>query len=115
MDTLYTGDIPSEFHYATFSSDYITLYDRPSAINTTLNYYRVYDSDLGFFYSTGTQTFGQYNTSYFTDIKTSNNWLYRHDIDIIFIVCLCVFIMFLFAFNIITSCFKKGGVFGGLF
>lgn len=114
MDTIYIGDIPLDYHYATFGNDYITLYNRPSAYNQTLNYYRVYDYNNGFYYSTGTQNFGM-NTTYFQDVNVSNNWLYRHDIDTIFVCCLCIFIMFLFVFNIITSCFKKGGVFGGLF
>lgn len=115
MDTLYIGDIPSEYHYAVFSGDYITLYNQPSAYNQTLNYYRVYDYENGFFYSTGQTTFSQYNRTDFQDISVSNDWLYRHDIDIIFVVCLCIFLMFIFVFNIMTSCFKKGGVFGGLF
>lgn len=110
MDTLYVGDIPSEFKYASFSNDYITLYAQPSAHNETLNYFRIYDYDLGFYYSTGTQTFGQ-TYSYFAPINTSNNWLYRNDIDKIFIVCFIIFFMFLFTFNLVTSSIKKGGIF----
>lgn len=113
MDTLYIGDIPLDYKYAQFSSDYITLYNRPSATNTTLDYYRIYDKE-GFFYSTGSTNFGNYNTTYFTEIDVSNNWLYRQDIDKIFIVCFIIFFMFIFIFNMITSVFKKGGVFGGL-
>lgn len=114
MDTLYIGDIPSDYRYASFSGNYITLYNNSTGHNNTLHYYRVYTTNNGFFYSQGDQTFGQ-NYNYFTAINVSNNWMYRNDIDKIFIVCLCVFIMFLFCFNLITSCFKKGGVFGGLF
>ena len=114
MDTLYIGDIPSEYKYAQFSSDYITLYNKPSASNETLNYYRIYDKE-GFYYSQGTQNFGSYNTTYFTEIPVSNDWLYRQDIDKIFTVCFIIFFMFIFIFNIATSIFKKGGVFGGLF
>ena len=114
MDTLYIGDIPLEFHYAVFSGDYITLYSQPSAQAETISYYRVYDYNNGFYYTTGTTTFNQYNRTYFDDISVSNSWWYRHDIDIIFIVCFIICLMFIFVFNIITSCFKKGGVFGGL-
>ena len=113
MDPLYIGDIPSDYKYAQFSSDYITLYNKPSASNETLTYYRIYDKE-GFYYSTGTQNFGNYNTTYFTEIPVSNDWLYRQDIDKIFTVCFIVVFMFIFVFNIVTSCFKKGGVFGGL-
>lgn len=115
MDTLYTGDIPSDYKYGTISSDYITLYNKPSGHNETLHYYRIYNSNNGWFYSEGDTTFGQYNTSYFMEFKTSNNWMYRTDIDKIFVVCFIIFFMFIFVFNIVTSVFKKGGVFGGLF
>lgn len=65
-------------------------------------------------YSTGQQQFSNYNTTYFQDISVSNNWLFRSDIDKIFIVCFIIIFMFVFLFNLITSVFRKGGVFGGL-
>ena len=114
MDTLYIGDIPSEYHYASFNGDYITLYNRASATNTTLHYYRIYKHYDNFMYSEGDQQFGSYNTTYFTDVKVSNYWMYRSDIDKIFIVCFIIIIMFVWVFNLVTSMFKKGGVFGGL-
>lgn len=114
MDTLYIGDIPASYHYADFGNGYITLYDRSNATNQTLNYYRIYTNNNGFYFSRGQSSFN-YTTRYFTDIKVSNNWMYRSDIDKIFIVCFIIFFMFIFVFNIVTSCFKKGGVFGGLF
>ncbi len=114
MDTLYVGDIPLEYHYAVFNNGYITLYNKPSAINENLYYYRVYTNNNGFYYSTGYQSFSRYDTTYFQDIKVSNDWMYRTDIDKIFIVCFIIFFMFIFVFNIVTSMFKKGGVFGGL-
>lgn len=113
MDTLYVGNIPLDYVYCTFSNGYITLYNKPSARNESLHYYRVYTNNNGFFYSEGDQIFGQ-NTSYFSYINTSNNWLYRNDIDKIFIVCFIIFFMFLFTFNLITSSIKRGGIFGGL-
>lgn len=114
MDTLYIGDISSDYHYAVFSDGYITLYNQPSGFNETLNYYRIYTTNNGFFYSTGVTDFGRYQTTIFTDINVSNNWLYRTDIDKIFLVCFIIILLFLFVFNIVTSVFKKGGVFGGL-
>lgn len=114
MDTLFIGDIPQDYHYAVFSNGYITLYNQPSGYNQTLNYYRVYTNNNGFYYSTGQTSFG-YNTQTFDNINVSDNWLYRSDIDKIFIVCFIIFLMFIFVFNIVTSVFKKGGVFGGLF
>lgn len=113
MDTLFIGDIPSDYRYAVFGNNYITLYNKPSARNETLSYYRIYTTNNGFFYSTGDTYFGN-NINTFQQVEVSNNWLYRSDIDKIFTVCFIIFFMFIFLFNIVTSMFKKGGVFGGL-
>lgn len=115
MDTLFIGDIPIDYHYAVFGNGYIDLYNVPQGHNQILPFYRVYTNNNGFYYTTGSQTYGQYTTTTFQNINVSQDWLYRNDIDKIFIVCFIIFIMFLFVWNIITSCFKKGGVFGGLF
>lgn len=115
MDTLFIGNIPSDYRFAQFSNGYITLFNKSYGQNETLNYYRIYTNNNGFYYTTGTQSFSQYNPTYFQEINVSNNWLYRNDIDKIFIVCFIIFFMFIFVFNIVTSMFKKGGVFGGLF
>lgn len=115
MDTLYISDIPSEYHYAVFGNDYITLFNQPQGHNETLFFYRIYSNNLGYYYTTGQQVFPQYSTSYFQDIPVSNDWLYRTDIDKIFVVCFIIFLMFIWLFNLVTSIFKKGGVFGGLF
>lgn len=113
MDTLFIGDIPSDYRYAVFSNDYITLYNQPSATNETLPYYRIYTGYDNFIYSTGTTQF-IYNTTNFQEISVSNNWLYRNDIDKIFLVTFLIVLLFIFIFNMVTSVFKKGGVFGGL-
>lgn len=116
MDTLYIGDIPLDYKYAQFSNGYITLYNKPQGNNETLHYYRIYTSTDDFYYSEGDTNFGNYNTTYFTEINVSNNWAYRRDFADI---CLTSFIIFLFffvfLFNIITSFIRKGGVLGGLF
>lgn len=114
MDKLYTGDIPSDYTYAVFSNDYVTLYNQPNAINTDLPYYRIFTNYNGFYYTQGVTHFPQYNTTEFQKIETSDNWLYRQDIDKIFSVCFFIIVLFIFVFNIATSVFKKGGVFGGL-
>ena len=114
MDSLYVGDIPLDYKYAVFSDGYITLYNQPSANNETLNYYRVYTTNNGFYYSTGITDFGRYTTAFFTPINTTNNWLFRSDIDKIFTVVFIIAFMFIFVFNIATSIVKKGGLLGGL-
>lgn len=115
MDSLYIGDIPEEYHYAVFSSDYITLYNTDNFnSNRTYDYYRIYTNLGGFYYGQGVTVVNNYSTINVQDINVSNNWLYRQDIDKIFIVVFIICILFIFVFNIVTSVFKKGGVFGGL-
>lgn len=114
MDTLFVGNIPLDYHYAVFSNNYITLFNKSSGYNETLNYYRIYTTNNGFYYSTGTQTFSSYNRTEFQEINVSNSWLYRNDIDKIFSVCFFCIFLFVWIFNIVTSVFRKGGVFGGL-
>lgn len=113
MDTLFIGDIPADFKFAVFSNGYVDLYNQPYAQNTSLPYYRIYLNNNGFYYNEGVHNFGYSETS-FQEIKTSNNWLYRSDIDKIFTVCFFCILLFIFVFNIVTSVFKRGGVFGGL-
>lgn len=114
MDTLYIGDIPTEYHYAVFSNDYITLYNTNFLYNGTYDYYRIYTNLGGFYYVQGQTTIGNYNSITVQNVNVSDNWLYRQDIDKIFLVVFILCILFVFVFNIVTSVFKKGGVFGGL-
>lgn len=114
MDTLYIGDIPLDYKYAVFSNGYITLYNQSFARNETLNYYRIYTTNNGFYYSTGSQYFGN-NTSSFTEVPVSQNIVYRTDIDGIFLMSFILVIFGLWLLNLITSCIRKGGVLGGLF
>ena len=114
-DVLFVGPIPKEYHYCVWSSDYVTLYNRPDAQNITLPYYRIYFNAPGFHYSRGTQTFSQYQATTFQDINVSDKWYYRKDsLNILmftFIIGLCT----LWLVNLMTSIFKKGGLLGGLF
>lgn len=115
MDVLYTADIPKSFKYAVFSNDYVTLYDQPIGYNNNLPFYRIYFSPHGFYYSQGTQTFGGYNTTYFTEIEVSDKWYYREDAGTILCFLIAWTVATLWFINLFTSIFKKGGVLGGLF
>lgn len=113
-DTLYIGDIPSNYHYCRYGSNYIDLFDRQTLSNGSYRYYRVYLYDNFFTYDMGTYNVGTYNTVTLSDINVSNDFMYRRDIDSIF-VCVMIFcVFFVFLTNIFTSIIKKGGVFGGL-
>lgn len=108
MDVLYIGDIPSNFHYARYGSNYIDLYNRQTLSNGTYQYYRVYLYDNFFTYDIGNTNVSQYNTITCRDIEVSNNFMYRRDIDSIFVCVLIFSIFFVFLANIFTSIIKKG-------
>ena len=115
MDTIYVGDIPKEYHYAVFDNGYITLYNTDNFRNNMIyDYYRIYTNLGGFYYDQGQTVYNNYSTIAVQDVEVSQNWLYRQDIDKIFTVVFIFCILFVFVFNIVTSVFKKGGVFGGL-
>lgn len=113
MDELYIGDIPITYKYAQFSNDYVTLYNKATFVNETTTYYRIYFNAPGFFYSTGTQSFG-YTSSTFQEIPVTNNFLHRSDISQIFVVSFIIIFALVVLINMVTSVFKKGGVLGGL-
>lgn len=114
MDKLYIGEISSDFHYAQFGNNYIDLFNKESAYNETLTYYRIYTNYQGFYYSVGTRSFGQYNYTNFDNIEVSNEWVYRNDCDKIFVVVFICIIGWVWLLNLFTSVVKRGGLFGGL-
>lgn len=114
VDTLYIGDIPSDYHYFVVGTNYIRLFNKSFGRNESLKYYQIYTNTEEFLYTEGSQTFSNNTITYFTDVNVSSNWMYRKDIDKIFTVVFIIVLMFLFCFNIITSCIKKGGIFSGL-
>lgn len=113
MDKLYIGDIPLNYKYAQFGSNYITLYSKSTGRNETLDFYRIYTNNNGFYYSVGSTTFGNTTTS-FQEIDVTDNFLYRTDVADIFSVSFFCILLFVFLLNLVTSVFKKGGVLGGL-
>lgn len=114
MDTFYTGDIPSQFHYAQFNNGYVDLYDSPVLHNNTYNFYRVYTNCGGFYYRAYQTTVGQYTTTYNENIKVSSNPCYRLDFVNILTITLIFAIFGIWLFNLITSIIRKGGLLGGL-
>lgn len=114
MDTLFIGPIPTDYHYAQFSNDYITLYNQPVGYNNTLDYYRIYFNYDRFMYSQGVSQFSGYNPTNFADIPVSQSWWYRRDLADILLSVFIIVLFFVFIFNIMTSCVKKGGLFSDL-
>lgn len=115
MDTLYIGDIPQEYCYAQWGNDYVTLYNTNNFTNGNYDYYRIYYNAPGFFYSKGSTNITNNYTNITTQkVNVSDDWLYRKDIGSIFTVSFIIILLFIFVFNIATSVFRKGGIFGGL-
>lgn len=115
MDTLYIGDIPSEYHFAIFNNGYIDLYNTNILHNGTYNYYRIFTNAGGFFYEQRVATVGQYTTTYTNDINVSNNNVYRFDFCNTLVMTCIITLFGVWLFNLITSIIRKGGLLGGLF
>lgn len=114
MDTLYTGDIPKEYHYALFNNGYIDLYNTDTLHNNTYTFYRVYTNSGGFYYRVYEQSYSQYNTTYTQNINVSDKIVYRQDFDKIVILVFIFAIFGVWLFNLLTSSIRKGGLLGGL-
>lgn len=114
MDTLYIGDIPTEYHFARYGSNYIDLFNRQNLIGGTYTYYRVYLYDNFFTYDIGSYNVSSYNQLTLRDIEVSDSFMYRRDIDSIFVCVLIFAVFFVFLCNLFTSIVKRGGVLGGL-
>lgn len=116
MDKLYVGDIPQEYHYARFGTNYIDLYDTDTLLpNHTYNYYRVYLYDNLFMYENlSNVTSSYYSSQVLNDITTTDNPMYRQDMPNIIIVTFILALFGVWLFNAITSVINKGGVLGGL-
>lgn len=113
-DKIYVNsDIPSSYKYAVFSGDYVTLYAQPSARNETIDFYRIYFKYSYDTYISGQQTFGN-NTTTFTEVETSSNFLDRPDsYKMVTIIFVLVFFA-IWLLNMFTSMIRKGGLLGGL-
>lgn len=115
MDTLYVGDIPSEYHFALFNNGYIDLYNTDTLYNGTYNFYRVYTNVGGFYYRQMSQNYGSYNTTTTQNINTTNNVCYRSDFPSILFMTLAFTFIGVWLLNLLSSVIRKGGVLGGLF
>ena len=115
MDTLYIGDIPSEYHFAIFNNGYIDLYNTSVLHNNTYNSYRIYTNINGFYYEPRQVQVGSYTTTYTRDISVTDNICYRADFPSILFMTICFTLIGIWLFNLITSLVRKGGLLGGLF
>lgn len=116
MDTLYIGDIPSEYHYAQFNNYYIDLYNtNVLQANHTYQYYRIYLYDNQFMYESLSRQIGSYSSNtYLESVRVTDNVRYRRDFPDIALTIFLYILLFIFLVNIVTSSIKKGGLLGGL-
>lgn len=113
MDKLYIGDIPKEYHFARFGTNYIDLY-KNEQLTGYQDFYRLYLYENQFMYEHLNTTYTQYSQTIATFVETTDDYMYRRDFpSIVFmsVVYVCILVML---FNIVTSVFKKGGLLSGL-
>lgn len=117
MDKLYIGDIPKEYCYARFNSNYIDLYNTSLLTSgNTYTFYRVYLYENQFMYEQlQTTTGGYYSTQYNTFINVTDDVFYRRDMPSILCMTFIFAIGFVFLINLVTSFVKRGGLLHGLF
>ena len=115
MDTIYIGNIPSEYHYARFGGNYIDLFNTNQLENNHIyTYYRVYLYDNLFEYDVRSQQGSYYNET-LQDVKVSSSQVYRRDFGDICVIIALMVGFGVWLLNLMTSIFRKGGVLGGLF
>lgn len=114
MDKLYIGDIPENYKFARFGSNYIDLFDRQTLTNGQFHYYRVYFYDNYFVYTEDNYNVGSYNVVTLQEVPVTNDWHYRRDLDSIYTCVFLVILLITFVFNVLSSMIRKGGVLGGL-
>lgn len=112
LDTLYIGDeIPSDYHYAVFNSYYVDLYNTPNPRNYVTRY-RIFLNYNHFAYQKDDITVNTSLTTY--DIPVSSDLVYRRDFGDICTTSFIIIFSLMLLFNVVTSVFKKGGLFSGL-
>lgn len=113
MDKIYVGDIPKDYCYARFSDGHIDLY-RTSQLIGIQDFYRIYLYDNSFIYDHLQTNYGQYNETIATLVQVTDDWYYRRDMPSIMFMSVVEILIIVIILNIVTSVFKKGGVFSGL-
>ena len=111
-DVLYVPDtIPSEYCYARYGSYYIDLF-KDDCLENNSDFYRIYLYDNTYQYEHLFETFTE--TTILSFVETSNDWHYRRDLPSICFLSLVEIMIIIIFLNLVTSVFKKGGIFSGL-
>lgn len=114
MDVLYIGDIPQNYKFARFGSNYVDLFNTQTLHNGTYTFYRIYFYDNFFAYDVGALSVGQYTTYNCIELNVSDQVVYRRDFCNIVVLTFIIALFGLWLFNLFTSIVRKGGLFGGL-
>lgn len=113
MDKLYIGDIPKEYCFARFSNNYIDLY-KNEQLTGNQDFYRLYLYDNQFMYEHLNNTYSLVNPTIATYVEVTDDYKYRRDMPSIMFMSVVEVCILVILFNIVTSVFKKGGLFHGL-
>lgn len=112
MDILYTGDIPKDYKYIYLEDGYIYLFNKLYAEDESVNCYKI-DNKNGFLYCH--DTFVAQSLVNFEEVQVTDKHYYRTDFPNILLTSCLFGLILVFITNIITSFFKRGGVFSELF
>lgn len=108
------SEVPDDFHYAEFKNGYVTLYNEPSALDETLEYYRIhYD------YSSGLVTHGYTDfrgliATEFEEVETSREFFDRPDSISIVLIVFIISVFGIWLLNLMSSLVKRNGLLSGL-
>ena len=105
MKTLYIQDIPENYKYARFGSNYIDLFDTNQSGENVLYYRYYYDTGLYF-----TDLENNFLGSSVREIPVSNDWHYREDYPNIITAFFIIAFSLILLVNWFTKPIKKGGI-----
>lgn len=105
-------NIPSQFKYlGNMTNTYFDLYDTNNPAGRTVQYYRVFYSYDDNFYIQYQQTYGSYNQYDYPAIERTTSVFSSVNNYKIFTICFIVVYLLIFICNVVTSIFKRGGIF----
>lgn len=109
-----SSDIPSDYIYlGNFTDTYFDLYNTNNPQGQTVDYYRVYYSYDDTQYLIRSQSYSNYQSYDFPIIERTDSMFSSYNNLKIFSISFIIIFSIIFISNIVTSIFKRGGVFSG--
>lgn len=113
MAKLYVpSDVPAEFCYlGNFTNTYFDLYNSANPVGSNVPYYRIYYNYDDNFYLQSFTNFPNYANNNYPYVETTNSIYNSISNFKYFIVAFVVIFFLVFVCNVVTSIFKRGGIF----